>query len=168
MRTHDMGSIIRARGMGTLAVLLGGLALAACGSSRPAGFDDPDEPQEVAGVAQALRQCTVETGYNPDAVSQIPDTQLAAGEEDFRDCAHDAFDDILGPNMKDPDQLDAFIEEDETLTEAIAEGTATRSQRRSVLSARLNSIRTIEQAYPTGSATGSAGPVLNQTDTNLA
>jgi hypothetical protein len=155
------------QGHAAWAALATGLLLAGCGGGT-AGYDAPEVSQEVAGVPQALRQCTVETGYNPDVSNQIPDTQLAPGEEDWRDCAHDAFDSILGPLMKDPDQLDALIEEDETLTEAILEGTATRSQRRQVLSARLNSIRTAEQAFPTGQATGSAGPVLDQTDVNLS
>jgi hypothetical protein len=151
-----------------LAALAAGLVLAGCGSSRPGGYDAPDYDEFPAGVAQALRACTVRYGYNPDVSAQIPDNQLAPGEEDWRDCAHDAFEDILGPNMKNPDQLDALIDEDEELTEAIAEGRATRSQRRAVLSARLNTIRAAEQAYPTGQPVGSAGPVLSQTDANLA
>lgn len=168
MRIDNSQAAARRAPAGAFVVLAAGLLLAACGSSRPAGFDAPDIDEFPSGVNQALRECTVTYGYNPDVSAQIPDNQLAPGEEDWRDCAHDAFDDILGPNMKDPDQLDALIDEDEALTEAIAEGTATRSQRRAVLSARLNSIRAAEQAFPTGQAVGSAGPVLSQTDVNLA
>lgn len=151
-----------------LAALVAGLALAGCGRSVPSGYDENSPPDVRESMAAALRQCTIRYGYNPDVQANIPQNQLGAGEEDWRDCAHDALDRVLSDNLSDPDALEAFIDADEDLTEAIADGQATRAQRSAVLSGLLNNIRAREQQLYQQNVSGlSAGPLLDTTTSNV-
>lgn len=144
------------------AALTGSLLLVGC-AGTPAGFDETSVPADAReSMAAALRQCTIEYGYNPDTASQYGQTQLGSGEVDWRDCAHDALDRVLEPQLQDPDALDALIDDDEALTEAIEEGTATRAQRASVLQAHLANIRQRELAlYQQNTGNLGAGAALD-------
>ncbi|MEZ5669469.1 MAG: hypothetical protein R3F55_18930 [Alphaproteobacteria bacterium] len=153
---------LQAFGRGCAAILLIA-GTAACGAGTPPGIDE--DPQLVReSLAAAFRQCTIETGYNPDASAGIPPNQLGPGEEDWRDCAHDAMERVVQPNMKDPAALDALIDEDEALTEAIADGVGSRDARRAALSARLQAIQANEAAlYQQAVANMSAAQLLQAT-----
>ena len=168
MRISEMANSVgmAPRVRATLVVTALALATAACGTTTPPGIDE--DPQALReSMAAALRQCTVDTGYNPDAQAGIPANQLGVGEEDWRDCAYDAMERVVQPNMKDPDSLDALIDEDELLTEAIEDGTATRDARRAAISGRLQAIQANEQAlYQQNVSNLSAGALLDTTTSN--
>lgn len=122
------------------------LVAAGCGTSTPPGYDESSAPPDVReSMAAALRQCTIDYGYNPDQAGRLGPGQLGEGEIDWRDCAYDALERVVEPNLQEPEALEALIEDDERLTEAIEEGRATRAERAAVLQARLNAIQAREQ-----------------------
>lgn len=142
------------------------IGVAGCGGGTPPGVDEPASDVRES-VAAALRQCTIDYGYSPDSSSSLGQTQLGAGELDWRDCSYDALNRVLRPNLSEPEALDALIEDDERLTEAIEDGSGTRAQRASMLAARIESIKTREQlAREQSLTTLSAGALLDATTSN--
>ena len=147
----------------TLAI---GLGVVGCGGGTPPGVDE-DAPEIRESVAAALRECTIENGYSPDSSSGLGPMQLGEGEQDWRDCAYDALDRVLRPNLNEPEALDDLIEDDERLTDAIEDGTGTRAERAAMLAARIESIKTREQlAREQNLTTLSAGALLDVTTSN--
>lgn len=149
----------------SLALALG-LGIAGCGGGTPPGIDEPASDVRES-VAAALRQCTIENGYSPDSSAGLGQTQLGEGELDWRDCAYDALDRVLRPNLSEPEALDALIEDDERLTDAIEAGSGTRAERSAMLSARIESIKTREQQVREENLTTlSAGALLDATNSD--
>lgn len=144
-------------------VLAASLVAAGCGTSTPPGFDESSAPPDVReSMAAALRQCTIDYGYNPDQAGSLGPTQLGAGELDWRDCAYDALERVVEPNLQQPEALEALIEDDERLTEGIEDGTSTRAERAAVLQARLNDMQARElQLYQQNAANLGAAQALD-------
>lgn len=65
------------------------------------------------------------------------ENELAPREQEWRACAYDGVRTILMPASVDPRMLASLIEEDKAMTEKIAQGQMTRSERK----ARLDEIR---------------------------
>jgi len=139
--------------------------VAGCGTSIPTQRDEQLTNYETMGAA--MRQCTINTGYNPDLANQIPQNQLGEGEEDWRDCVYDAIDRVLAPNLVNPDPLDELIDTDELMTEGILDGTTTRAQRNQAVQARVTNIQLQEQVARQQQVQGlGAGAVLAATTIN--
>ena len=134
------------RTVGPAAGLLITLALAACeqGPLPPAGTELEPEGAPRQTLASALRQCTIDYEYDPEDAGGLAPDALGDGEVEWRDCAYQAFDRVLKPDLNEPEALDALIDEDRRLTGEIAAGAATRSDRSAAIGARLDVMQTHE------------------------
>lgn len=145
-----------------------GLALAAvvagCGTSIPTQRDEQLTVYETMG--SAMRQCTINTGYNPELANTIPQNQLGEGEEDWRDCVYDALDRVVAPNLANPDALDDIVDTDELMTEGILDGTTTRAARTQAILARVTNIQLQERVVREQQVQGLGAGALMAATTN--
>ncbi len=142
------------------------LLAAACQSPGPtpsnsgsAGASAVAVPIDRAALAAALSACTADTGYDPAAaLDMLGETELGADELEWRDCAYAALNAEVRPKLLEPEALDALIEDDRQLTQAIAAGSSTRSARLDRLTLRVDAIKEQEQQVraSVAAATGDA------------
>lgn len=162
--------------VGRLAVwwcLLGlAVPLAGCGAERAGPQDDAAAQVPVLSDAergeldQALAACTATTGYDPEIVDTLGlgETELAAGEVEFRACAYDALARIVRPTLRLPALLDELIAVDRRLTAAIPVGGATRSVRTAALDNRIAQLREQENAIRAAEMPQQGTPTLGDRD----
>jgi len=99
-----------------------------------------------SALEAAWGQCTTQFGYDPAAQAALAEDQLGTGELEWRGCAYDALIAVVRPELFQPEGLDALVETDKRLTQAIANGTTTRTERLAQITAQVEAIKQQEQA----------------------
>ena len=95
-----------------------------------------------------LNDCSKTTGTDPRTATGVGERELVAREREWRACAYEGIRALLVPVTKYPELYAQLISEDQAMTDRVAKGTMTRSERR----ARLDQIReTIAQREGQGS-----------------
>ena len=104
----------------------------------------PPEPERADKALQdVLAGCTAQYHYDPKA-ADLPERALAPGEPEWRACARRAVLEQIVPNSSVPELYRRLVEDDVQMTEAIAAGTLTRSERSARLEASIAAIRAAE------------------------
>jgi hypothetical protein len=104
----------------------------------------PPEPERASRTLEsAIAACTATFHYDPKA-PDLPERALAPGEREWRACARRAVLDDIVPDSSVPDLYRRLVADDEQMTEAIAAGTLTRSERTARLEASITKIRAAE------------------------
>lgn len=126
-------------------VSLIGLQAAACATSTEA-------PPAVASLTAArakltsdLKACTAAHGYDPWTTTGVAETALAPGELEWRQCAYNATRTYARANPALRIDYELLIRDDRSMTEAIQQGTMTRSKRREEIDARVAELKTEEE-----------------------
>jgi hypothetical protein len=126
------------RGCLSLCLGLGLLLSASCAAPGPEG----GAPQ----LEQYVQACTDRYGYDPEALPPPGERELAPSELAWRSCVYQALRAIAASVTLVPQRYEQLIAEDHALTERIARGEATRSERRARLQANLEAIEREETA----------------------
>ena len=120
-------------------VLAVALALGAVGCAPR-----PTEPERAGrALDDALAACSAAQAFDPKAAA-LPERALAPGEPEWRACARRAVLEQIVPNSSVPELYRRLVEADVQMTEAIAAGTLTRSERSARLEASIAAIRAAE------------------------
>jgi hypothetical protein len=93
-----------------------------------------------------MAECTKRYGYDPDAGSKLAANVLGPGEREWRGCVYQGIEKHLIPRTLSPDVYRHAIDEDRKMTEAIAKGEMTRSQRQARVRQMLEEIDRVEKA----------------------
>jgi len=92
----------------------------------------------------ALKDCTGRYNYDPEAPG-LPENALAPNELEWRDCAYAASRDYTRVNTALAIDFTTLIDEDQRLTQQVASGQLTRTERRQRLQPMLDGIRQKEE-----------------------
>jgi len=96
-----------------------------------------------------MAECTKRYGYDPEAGSKLESNVLGPGEREWRGCIYQGIEKYLIPRTLSPDVYRRAIAEDRKMTEAIATGEMTRTQRQIRVQQMLEEINRIEEANRT-------------------
>jgi hypothetical protein len=131
-----------------LAVSLLASTLLGCATSPPPG-DDTSLERAYARFQTYLNDCSKSIGIDPRTATGVGERELMAKEREWRSCAYEGIRAVLVPATRHPELYGQLISEDQTMTDRIAKGSMTRSERR----ARLEQLReTIAQKEAQSSA----------------
>jgi hypothetical protein len=120
------------------------LAVAGCAALLAGCAAGPPEPQRADHVLQdSLAACRVSAHYDPKS-TDLPERALAPGEREWRDCARQAVVSRIVPGSSVPELYRSLVADDERMTDAVAAGTMTRSERTRQLEASIADIRAAE------------------------
>lgn len=120
-------------GVASIAVI--GL-LAACGGQQASSTQPSKYQQAYAQFEKHLDKCSATHETDPRTAA-VGENELAPREREWRTCAYDGIRTLLVPGSADPELYATLIAEDQAMTEKVANGQMTRSERR----ARLDEIR---------------------------
>lgn len=110
--------------------------LAGCGTgettyqSQAAQVETLQEARER--LLRDLQDCSTRYGFNPNDPA-LPENALGPNELDWRDCAYEAARDYTAVNTPLALDFATLIDEDQKMTQALAAGQMTRSERRARL-----------------------------------
>ncbi len=90
-----------------------------------------------------MASCTEAHGFDPSTAT-VDEHALAPGEIPWRTCVYQGIDEYIIAYSFVPRLYKQIVAEDRAMTEQIAQGTLTRTARRSRLDELINSIRTAE------------------------
>lgn len=127
-----------------LAVLVATACAAPTASRDFTGARDIAAPHKQ--LDEYLAQCTARYGYDPEATSDIGQYALGAGERDWRECVYQGVEKYLISTTLTPEVYRRAIAEDRKMTESVARGQMTRTQRRARVQELLEEIERIEEA----------------------
>jgi len=138
----------------TVTLIATGFALLTAACANDANTGKPESPVIAARqqLLADLSQCTTTYGYDPKAVTGIPENQLAPHELQWRQCGYDAANRYVRAVPAMNDKYQQLINEDITMTNAIQAGTMTRSQRRQRIEELIAQIKTAEESLIQASA----------------
>jgi hypothetical protein len=102
---------------------------------------------QYAEFQDALRQCTAQTGYDPQEARALGPYELGAGEPQWRDCAYAALRMLVVPNTAFPTLYAEIIDKDKELTRGIQDRRVTRDEREAQISAMRQAIIEHEENY---------------------
>ncbi|MEK9660205.1 MAG: hypothetical protein VW644_00450 [Alphaproteobacteria bacterium] len=97
-----------------------------------------------AAMADLADRCTAAHGYDPRKPGEISENELAEGERAWRDCMYAGIDADIAHRSSSPAEWRALIDADRQMTDAIAAGSMTRSQRAARLQMLIANIRMAE------------------------
>jgi hypothetical protein len=128
------------------------LALAACASggssSSGAGNTAAAKADTLVDAREklvaALTDCSSRYDYDPEAPG-LPENALAPNELEWRDCAYAAAREYTRVNTALAVDFTTLIDEDQRLTQAVADGQMTRTERRQRLQPLIEGIRQKEE-----------------------
>lgn len=123
----------------TTTILLAGLALFVLGAV-PAAADS------VAMLGAVADECTAKHGFDPRKPGAVAETELAEGERAWRACMYAGIESRIIPSSTAADEWRVLIAADKAMTDAIAAGTETRSQRAARLQMLVANVRLAELA----------------------
>ena len=116
----------------------------------------PSTSRDIAGTREIvtargqlddyMAQCTKRYGYDPEAASKLGSNVLGPGEREWRECVYQGIEKYLIPRTLSPDVYRQAIAEDRKMTEAVAHGEMTRTQRQARVRQMLEEIDRIEEA----------------------
>lgn len=86
-----------------------------------------------------LEDCSKTHGTDPRKATGVGERELVAREREWRACAYEGIRALLVPATKHPELYAQMISEDQSMTDRIARGMMTRSERR----ARLEQLREV-------------------------
>jgi len=121
--------MISSRAVGA-ALVCGAALLAACEQSRPVTKEVSPIVQSRERLSAALDECTRQHGYDPALSDTLGESELGAGELEWRECAYQA---LRTHSRSVPDMTDRYemaISADREMTKQVQEGRLTRSERR--------------------------------------
>jgi len=114
-----------------------------------AGCAPPTASRDMTSASERLdaylAQCTARHGYDPDAASNLGPYVLGAGEREWRECVYQAIEKYMMPTTPTPEIYRRAIAEDRKMTESVAGGQMTRTQRRARAKERLAEIERVEE-----------------------
>jgi len=128
------------------------LALAACSSGGGASDTASNTAAAKADtlvdarekLVAALKDCSGRYDYNPEAPG-LPENAVAPHELEWRDCAYAAAREYTRVNTALAVDFTTLIDEDQRLTQAVAGGQMTRTERRQRLQPMIEGIRQKEE-----------------------
>jgi hypothetical protein len=85
-----------------------------------------------------LAECSQKHGYAPSQSDALGPNQLGAGEREWRGCVYRGIEAIVIPKAREPENFRTLISTDQRLTNDIAAGSTTRTQRRQRIEALLD------------------------------
>jgi len=110
-------------------ILVVGL-VAGCAEPSSKGPGRYDAMQQSAEAFEArLDECIAIHGYDPNSPGDLGPNELAPTERAFSNCAYDGLRTTLMLNTSQPRLYDAIIAEHRTMTDKVASGLMTRSER---------------------------------------
>jgi len=127
------------RGGGVLIGLVMVLTLAGCAPAM-------DIAKARGQLDEHMSECTVRHSYDPEAASDLGPYVLGVGEREWRECVYQGVEKYLVPNTLTPEVYRQVIAEDREMTNSIAAGRMTRSQRKARVQALLEEIERREEA----------------------
>ena len=114
------------------------LTVLACSTApMSAQADETPLQQSYAKFQTYLNECSKSIGVDPRTAKGVGEHQLLPKEREWRACAYEGIRALLVPTAKHPELYGQLIAEDQSMTNQIANGTMTRSQR----AARLDQLR---------------------------
>jgi hypothetical protein len=129
---------VKVRGCLSLCLGLGLLLSGSCAAPGP----EAGAPQ----LKRHLQACTDRYGYAPETLPPPGERELAPHELAWRSCVYQALRAVATSFTLVPQRYEQLIAEDHALTQQIARGEATRSERRARLEANLEAIEREERA----------------------
>lgn len=122
--------------MATAGVLASTL-LACSTAPTSAGADQTPLQQSYAKFQTYLNDCAKNIGVDPRTAKGVGERELLPKEREWRACAYEGIRALLVPTARHPGLYGQLIAEDQSMTDRIAKGTMTRSER----AARLDQLR---------------------------
>lgn len=123
------------------------VVIMACGPASTS--NDTADTREIVTARRQLddhvEECTKRYGYDSDAGSNLESNVLGLGEREWRDCVYRGIEKYLIPRAQSPDLYRRAIAEDRKMTEAIAKGEMTRTQRQDRVQQMLKEIDRTEE-----------------------
>ena len=152
-------------------VLAGAVAAVAACASAPTKTSPAALSMLRPQLRAALDQCTRTHGYDLTQTAGVAENALAPNELPWRQCAYDAVRAYAEGHPSVGGLYAQLIDEDIAMTDAIQQGSMTRSQRRARIETLLGQIRAAEDAQTQAAAKqGSGGQnpaLLHQGKTQL-
>jgi len=126
-----------------------GLALCSC-ASQPPSPPPPSPSADLLGARTALdtalHQCSTTYNYNPQQAANIGEHSLAPTELAWNQCAYNAVGTYEKANPKLAPMYENLVASYQQMTDQVAQGTLTRSERRARTQQLLQAIKQAEQA----------------------
>jgi hypothetical protein len=117
-----------------LRLLLAGMlasALFGCaGPQAPAQSEATAVERAFARFQAYLDDCSRSVGVDPRTAKAVGERELLPREREWRSCAYEGIRSQLVPATRHPELYGQLIAEDQSMTDRIAKGTMTRSERR--------------------------------------
>jgi hypothetical protein len=128
-----------------------GLALAGCTGEQPnSPPPSPYSSAELLGARSALdtalHQCTTTYGYNPRQATNLGEHALAPTELAWNQCAYNAVRTYEKANPKLAPMYESLVTSYQQMTDQVAHGTLTRSERQARTQQQLQAIQQAEQS----------------------
>lgn len=117
--------------------LLASTMLACTTSPTPAESTETPLQRSYARFQTYLNDCSKNTGTDPRTATGVGERELLPREREWRTCAYEGIRALLVPTARHPELYGQLIAEDQSMTDRIAKGTMTRSER----AARLDQMR---------------------------
>ena len=128
-------------------VIVVALILASCATDSTATRTQAGGSLKIVNLYPEFRthmaSCTEAHGFDPSTAT-VDEHALAPGEIPWRACVYQGIDEYIIAYSFVPRLYKQIVAEDRAMTEQIAQGTLTRTARRSRLDELINSIRTAE------------------------
>lgn len=97
-----------------------------------------------AALGKLADQCTATHGYDPRKPGDVEEDELAPNERAWRACMYAGIDSDIAKHSATPEEWRALIDADRDMTDAIAAGDMSRSQRAARLQMLIANIRLAE------------------------
>jgi hypothetical protein len=121
-----------------------GLVLPLAGLALLAGCATQSLEEARTDLTRYLERCTAETGYDPETAPKA-EPGLLPGEREFLQCAYRGVETLLIPSTSIPDDYRRLMAEHRAMTEAVAAGAMTRTERRARTAALAEAIKRKEE-----------------------
>ena len=120
----------------TRLLLAGAMAAALFGCaapSAPGGSGANAFERAYARLQTYLDDCSKSVGVDPRTAKGVGERELLPREREWRSCAYEGIRSVLVPTTRHPELYGQLIAEDQSMTDRIAKGSMTRTERRARL-----------------------------------
>ncbi len=126
--------------------LFASLILGACASQSTAM-----QPQKVVDLypmfERHVNDCSNTFNFDPREIKNVRENELAPGEIPWRECVYRGVEKFVIPDTALPSDYRQIVAEDRIMTNKIARGELTRTERRNRLEALIQSVRAKEEHH---------------------
>ncbi len=126
--------------------LFASLILGACASQSTAM-----QPQKVVDLypmfERHVNDCSNTFNFDPREIKNVRENELAPGEIPWRECVYRGVEKFIIPDTALPSDYRQIVAEDRIMTNKIARGELTRTERRNRLEALIQSVKAKEENH---------------------